>query len=72
MNDYMTPEKLLMLLPDNQFYIRATFDKIREYSSSQRFPKPKYALWEMLSAWYILISTKKVSTEDGIVAIKCK
>jgi hypothetical protein len=66
----MTPEKLLKILPEGTFYISQTIDTIREYSPFQRFPKPKYALWEIYDSWYQLMTSNRLDTEDGIVAKK--
>jgi hypothetical protein len=67
---YMTPEKLFAILPEGHFYISQTIDAIREYSPFQRFPRPKFALWEIYDAWYQLMTTNRLNTDDGITAKK--
>jgi len=56
----MTPTLLYSLLPTGSFDIEFVFNQIMDYSPHQRFPKPKYEYWEVLSSWYVLIKSNKV------------
>ena len=66
----MTPEHLYNLLPLGTFNIEFVFNQIRDYSPHQRFPKPKYDLYEILSAWYHLAKNNKVTILNGNTAEK--
>jgi hypothetical protein len=65
----MNPNELFDLLPDGEFYVEYTVNGIRQYDPKQRFPKPKYALYEILSAWYELIGQRRLIT-NGHMASK--
>jgi hypothetical protein len=65
----MTQDDLYALLPDGTFYIDNTINKIREYDPYKRFPTAKYHLYEILTPFYELISTGKVSS-NGVEASK--
>jgi len=66
----MTPEYLYSLLPQGYFNIEFIFNKIRDYSPHQRFPKPKYELYEVLNAWYELVTHNKVEILNSETAQK--
>jgi len=67
---FITPDELYNKLPNNQFHIDLTLDNIREYSPYMRFPTCKYDLWEVLSAWYILVQTGRVEILEDEIAVK--
>jgi hypothetical protein len=69
MKEKITPDILYDMLPDGNFYIENTFNLLRNYSPTERFPKPKYDLYELLSAWYQLIIRGRVLS-DGHTASK--
>jgi hypothetical protein len=66
----LTPECLYGLLPLGTFNIQFVFEQIRDYSPHQRFPKPRYDLYEVLSAWYQLTRENKVTILNGSTAEK--
>jgi hypothetical protein len=69
-NNCITPDELYSKLPHGTFYYEHEFDVIRDYSPSQRFPKPKYELCDVLVAWYALIYDGRISVIDPGLAEK--
>lgn len=60
----ITENELYSLLPEGQFNIESTMNLIRDYSPYQRFPHPKFELYEVLSVWYNLVRSGKVIVDD--------
>lgn len=71
-NNPITADELFDKLPEKEFVIADCFDRIREYSPYIKFPTAKYELWEILNAWSILLSSRRVKIIESGIAKKIK
>jgi hypothetical protein len=71
--EMLTPDSLYSLLPSGTFNIEFVFNQIMDYSPHQRFPRPRYDLYNMLNSWYVLLRKKRiVIVKQGIATKECQ
>lgn len=64
-------KKLLEFLPKNsQFSISVMLDRFRNYECLPNYgvvKYPKFELWQVLEAWYILVRSGMVESSNGFI-----